>query len=485
MIFNSSLFLLYFLPVFLVIYLLIDRNYKNWFLLGASLLFYAWGAPKFVFVVMASVILDWLIIREMVKSAGGKHRILFWLSVLMNLGMLLYFKYMNFFVAQALTMLSWFGVKHAAWTAIALPVGISFITFQKLSYTFDMSKKAYAPFARIQDYALYIFMFPQILSGPIVRAGQIKGQIEDRSADENINSRLIGFYRFIIGLAKKVLIADTLAGTVNQIFALNSFGLSTGIAWIGAIAYTFQIYFDFSGYTDMALGLARMMGFHLPENFNSPYVSKSITEFWRRWHMTLSGWFRDYIFLPLAYKTSRGMPKEKYMGLRADKVIYLIATSVTFLLCGFWHGAAWTFIFWGIYQGVFLILDRLFLLKFFKKTGKIPAMVITFLITVIGWVMFRSESIGYFYFYVRRMFSFVSGNNTIWLNPKFWTMGTIAVFFAFIGGFKKVEQWQDKLYDLPRDRIIFLFSFFAVLLFVLCEATITSTGFSPFIYFRF
>ncbi len=485
MIFNSSLFLLYFLPVFLVVYLLINVNCRNWFVLVASLLFYAWGAPKFVFVVAGSVIIDYYLIKMLYEKEGSLKKLLFWLSVAMNLGLLIYFKYMNFFVQQFEILFSFTGTTHKSWLSIALPVGISFITFQKLSYVFDISRRTYAPFKKLEDYALYIFMFPQILSGPIVRGGQIMGQIADRSAEENINSRLIGFYRFVIGLAKKVLIADVLAAQVNQIFALNSLELSSGLAWIGALAYTFQIYFDFSGYTDMAIGLARMMGFRLPENFNSPYISKSITEFWRRWHMTLSSWFRDYIMLPLAYKISRKLPKEHYLGLRVDKLIYLIAAIVTFLLCGFWHGAAWTFILWGAWQGLFLVLDRLFLLKFFKKIGGIPSVAITFFITVIGWVMFRSGSIDYFHFYIRRMFSFVSAQNQVWLNSKFWTMMVIAIFFAFFGGFKKIETWQNKLFDLPGNRTIITFSVLAILLFILCEATITSTGFSPFIYFRF
>jgi alginate O-acetyltransferase complex protein AlgI len=485
MIFNSSIFLLYFLPGSLIIYYLLDRQFKNIFLLLVSIFFFAWGTPKFVFYLMGSVVIDYFIIKAISKTEGSLKKTLFWLSVIMNLGLLLYFKYMNFFEGQFDVILGWFGGKHGPWTKIALPVGISFITFQKLAYTFDVSRKTTTPFEKIQDYALYIFMFPQILSGPIVRPGQIVDQIHDRSQQETTDDRLIGFYRFIIGLAKKVLVADTLAQQVNQVFGLSSFHLSSSLAWIGAIAYTFQIYFDFSGYTDMAIGLARMFGFRLPENFNNPYVSKSITEFWRRWHMTLSFWFRDYVFLRLAYATSRKLKKENYAGIQADKIIYLLTTSVTFLLCGFWHGAAWTFIFWGIYQGFFLIIDRLFLLKFFKKIGKIPSQIITFLTIVIGWVLFRSESLDYFHFYIRRMFSFVKTKNEIWLDPKFWTMLCIAIFFSFSGGFKKIEKWQEKLYAKPGTAVILIFSILAILLFILSEATITSSGFSPFIYFRF
>ena len=485
MIFSSSLFLLYFLPILLIIYLLIDRDYKNWVLLIASVLFYAWGAPKFVFVVAGSVLVDYLLIRQMNLKTGTARQWLFWTSVLLNLALLLYFKYMNFFVDQFHVMLGWTGAKPAAWTKIALPVGISFITFQKLSYTLEVYKKRHPVFEKLEDYALYIFMFPQLLSGPIVRPGQISGQIADRSAQDNTDSRLTGFYRFIIGLSKKVLIADVLGATVAEIFALPPAEMSTGITWIGAIAYTFQIYFDFSGYTDMAIGLARMFGFRLPENFNSPYISQSITEFWRRWHMTLSFWFRDYIFLPLAYATSRKLPKERYLGLRADKIIYLIATTVTFLLCGFWHGAAWTFVFWGAYMGLFLIVDRLFLLKYLKKAGKIPSIAITFFLLMIGWLIFRSQNLDEAWFLIRRLFVYRGGENMVWLNSKFWTILVIAVFFSFWGGFKKVESWIEKLYFTPGNALMITFSVIAILLFILSEATISSSGFSPFIYFRF
>ena len=485
MIFSSSLFLLYFLPILLIIYFLIDRSYKNWLLLIVSVLFYAWGAPLFVFWVMAAVVIDFVLIGQMSKKTGPARRWLFWTSVILNLSLLLYFKYMNFFVEQFEVMLGWIGSKPAAWTKIALPVGISFITFQKLSYTLDVYKKQHPVFQKLQDYALYIFMFPQLLSGPIVRPGQIASQIADRSAQENVDYRLTGFYRFIIGLAKKVLIADVLGVTVNEIFSLTSVELSSGMAWIGAIAYTFQIYFDFSGYSDMAIGLARILGFRLPENFNSPYVSQSITEFWRRWHMTLSFWFRDYIFLPLAYATSRKLPKEHYFGIRADKVIYLIATTVTFLLCGFWHGAAWTFIVWGAYMGVFLIVDRLFLLKDLKKAGKVPSIALTFFLLMIGWLIFRAQNLDEAWFLIRRLFQFQGGENMVWLNPKFWTMLVIAIVFSFWGGFKKIEAWIEKLYFTPGNGLIITFSVIAIILFILSEATISSSGFSPFIYFRF
>jgi len=489
MIFSTSLFLLYFLPAFLIIYYLlafIPLTWpKNLFLLLASLFYYAWGAPVFVFVVTGSVLADFIILQQVQHSEGGKRKILFWISILLNLGLLLYFKYMNFFVDQFIILLSWFGSKPAGWTSVALPVGISFITFQKLSYTFDVYKHRHPALTSLPDYALYIFMFPQILSGPIVRVGQISGQIRDRKSQENAYERLIGFYRFVIGLAKKVLIADVLGVTVNEIFSLNSFELSAGLAWIGAIAYTFQIYFDFSGYTDMAIGLAKMAGFRLPENFNFPYVSTSITDFWKRWHITLSTWLRDYLFLPIAYATSRKWKKEKYLGIRTDKLLYCYAAAITFLICGFWHGAAWTFILWGGYMALFLILDRLFLIRWLKRTGRIPQVVFTFLVLVVGWVIFRSESLDFAWFYLRRMFLFVTYPNEIWLNPKFWTILGFAFFFSLWGAWKPIQNWSERLFSTPKNAMVMVFTVLALILFVLSEATITSGGFTPFIYFRF
>ncbi|MCX6280892.1 MAG: MBOAT family protein [Bacteroidetes bacterium] len=485
MAFSSSLFLMYFLPAFLLLLLLFGHKYRNYWILFASIAFYAWGAPLFLPVLLGSVLVDFYLVGRMSRMEGETRQLLFWVLVVLNLGLLLYFKYMNFFIEQLDIFFGHFGANPSPWMKIALPLGISFITFQKLAYTLDVYKRQFAPFKKLEHYAMYILMFPQLLSGPIVRPGQIAAQITDRRSNETLDDRLTGFFRFAIGLAKKVLIADVLGEQVNIIFSMDTLQLSSGIAWIGAIAYTFQIYFDFSGYTDMALGLARMMGFKLPENFNSPYVSGSITEFWKRWHMTLGSWFRDYVFLPLAYSTSRKLPKEKYLGIRADKVIYLIATSVTFLLCGFWHGAAWTFILWGVYQGIFLIFDRLFLLKYYKKAGRIASVILTFFITVLGWVLFRSESLDSFGFYIRRMFAFRGGDNDLWLSPKFWTILVIAMLFSFIGFNKKIESWQNRLYDKPGNVLIISFTIFAMLLFLLSVSAITSTGFSPFIYFRF
>ncbi|MEI6455908.1 MAG: MBOAT family O-acyltransferase [bacterium] len=485
MAFSSSIFLLWFLPLFLILYFLLPYKLKNWFLLLASIFFFAWSAPEFVIVLGGSIITDFVIMRFMRNAESPSRKWLFLLSVIMNLGLLVYFKYMNFFVDQFNSVLNLFGGKPEDWTRIALPVGISFITFQKLSCILEVYKKRHPGFDQFQDYALYILMFPQILSGPIVRPGQISEQITDRREQNTIDNKLTGFCRFIIGLSKKVLIADVLGVTVNEIFALPAGELSSGLAWTGAIAYTFQIYFDFSGYSDMAIGLARMIGFRLPENFNSPYLSTSITEFWRRWHMTLSLWFRDYLFLPLAYSLSRKIPAEKYRGLKTEMLIYIVSALTTFLLCGFWHGAAWSFVVWGLFHGFFIIIDRLFLLKFLKMTGRGPAVLFTFLILVIGWVIFRADNLPAAFIFLGKMFTFGGAENQVWLNSKFWTIFCIAIFFSFWAGIKKVDPWIGKLYESPSNKTMVTIAILAMLFFILNVATITSSGFNPFIYFRF
>jgi alginate O-acetyltransferase complex protein AlgI len=480
--FNSTLFLLYFLPAFFLVYFLLPGKTRNWFLLFAGILFYSWGAPRFLPLLVISVVIDYFLLKDMQRREGSIRSMMLWVSVVMNVGLLFYFKYMNFFIDQVNAGLGMLHISPLKWFAIALPVGISFITFQKLACTFDVYRKTFPGFRSLADYATYIFMFPQLLAGPIIRPGQIAYQIRERRDTSTIDHRLTGFIRFIIGLSKKVLIADVLGITANSIFNLSPSELSCGVAWMGAITYSFQIYFDFSGYSDMAIGLALMLGFKLPENFNSPYLSRSITGFWRRWHITLSYWLRDYIFLPLAYSISRKLPGEKYAGIKTENLIYISATLVTFFLCGLWHGAGWNFIAWGVYQGIFLIFDRLFLLRFLKRTGKVPSILITFLFVTIGWVIFRSTIPGIF---LGKMFLFKGGINDIWFHPKFRTVFALAVIFSFWSINGKIEKWIDRLYHAPSQRVLICMTLLSIVLFIICETNITGADFSPFIYFRF
>jgi alginate O-acetyltransferase complex protein AlgI len=473
MVFSSSLFLLYFLPVFLILYFIIPAKLKNVFALFASILFYAWGAPDFIFIVLITIVIDFYIVAWLSRSTGRKKKYLLAVSIALNIGLLLYFKYANFFVENVNALLQSLGTNEVKWMAIALPIGISFFTFQKMTYAVDVYRGVYHPLKKITDYALYILMFPQLIAGPIVRFNEIAAQIEDRKSNETNNNRITGFFRFTIGLAKKVLIANVLGEQVDILFALEGADYNTITAWLGILAYAFQIYFDFSGYSDMAIGIGRMIGFDFPENFNNPYISQNISEFWRRWHITLGRWMRDYLYIPLG--GNKVSTKRMYFNL-----------WVVFLVSGLWHGAAWNFVIWGAFHGLFLILDRLFLLKFYKRIGKVPSIIITFVIVLVGWVLFRAESMGQASDILIRMFTFEFAADEVFFNRKFYVILIAAIFFSFYGGFSKIEKWQIRLFEKNKglNPVLFMTSI-AVILLIVCLGYITSSGFNPFIYFRF
>ncbi len=485
MVFNSSLFLIYFLPVFLLLYYLADKSYRNWLVILASTFFFAWGAPVFVLVVWVSVIADHYWNRWMNSLGRGRKRH-FILILLYHVALLLYFKYTNFLVDNTNELLRLLDAAPVKWNPVLLPLGISFITFQKISYSIDVYRKHQAPAASLAAYATFIFMFPKILAGPIVRYRDMADTLERPDQAIAYDQRISGFFRFVIGLAKKVLIANTLGESVDMIFAMNAQEMSTILAWTGALAYTFQIYFDFAGYSDMAIGLATMTGFRFPENFNNPYTARSITEFWRRWHITLSSWLRDYLFLPLAYRMSDKWHRKRYAGLKTEMWIYMLATALTMLLCGFWHGAAWTFILWGGYQGIVMIIERLFLLKFYKKTSTYLGWAITFIITVNGWVLFRSENVSAAMNYLARMWSPDMGSTRLLMEPKFISMLILAAVFSFLALIPGIEQWQNRVLSTSlKSTTLVVKTLTAIVLTVVCLAVITSSGFNPFIYFRF
>ena len=473
MVFSSIHFLLYFLPVFLLIYFCLPSGAKNPFALFSSFIFYAWGAPTFIGLLVFSLIIDFYLVQLFEQSEGRLRKRLFQLSVWLNVLLLLIFKYYNFFEQNVYEFLHLFGVEAWGFARIALPIGISFITFQKISYVLDCYSRKVAPQKSLVNYALYILLFPQLIAGPIVRYKEIAAQLIDRRAQDNIENKLGGFFRFIIGLAKKVLIADTLGITVDEIFELSNGQMSTPIAWVGIVAYAFQIYFDFSGYSDMAIGIARMLGFIFPENFNFPYISQSITEFWRRWHITLSNWMRDYLYIPLG-------------GNRVSTSRLYFNLWVVFLISGLWHGAAWTFIFWGAFHGLFLILERLFLIRFLKPLGKIPRTFITFFIVLIGWVFFRAADFSFAWNYLGSMFSFKLGYPEVFLSSKFWFIFIIAALFSFAALLPKFEVKSMNWYSAGNNIFnISLKGLVSLGLGLLCLAQIFSTDFNPFIYFRF
>jgi alginate O-acetyltransferase complex protein AlgI len=474
MVFSSAIFLLYFLPIFLLTYYLVDKKYKNITILLFSVFFYSWGAPKFIFVILGTTLLDFHLVKWMDNTKNELHRrMMLILSLSVNLGLLFYFKYSNFFIENVNAALSVFGGGEILWTKLVLPIGISFYTFETITYVVDVFRRIHKPLKNFWDYQLYIILFPKLIAGPIIRYHDLADQITDRSKNENMDNRLTGFYRFILGLSKKILIANVMGEQADKIFAMDIAGLDTYTAWIGILSYTFQIYFDFSGYSDMAIGLAKMFGFKFPENFNNPYISQSITEFWRRWHMTLGAWMRNYLYIPLG-------------GNRVNSKFRLYFNLwLVFLASGLWHGASWSFVLWGAYHGVFLVLERAFLLKVYDKIGKFPSTILTFFFVIIGWVFFRIESLSDGISFVKRMFAFEFVPN-IEFGTQYFTIFTIAIIFSFFVYTKFGQKIQDMIYhnDYSISRHI-LISSVTLLLLIISISSITSSGFNPFIYFRF
>jgi alginate O-acetyltransferase complex protein AlgI len=486
MVFSSSLFLLYFLPVLLIIYYLMPPRLRIYILLTASLFFYSWGAPKFVFILIGSIIANYYFGNAMHAAEGKKRKT--WLAalIILNLALLVYYKYTGFFIEQFNGLLAIFGSSAMPVLKILLPLGLSFITFQQLSYLIDVARRSCEPAKKLSDYALFVLFFPKILAGPIVRFKEFAPDIANNEIIAPIDDRLTGFFRFTLGLAKKMLIANVLGQHANDIFATEPQLMSVQMAWIGAFAYTFQIFFDFSAYSDMAIGLARMLGFKIKENFNNPYVSVGITEFWKRWHITLCSWLRDYLFLPVAFALSKRMPADRYFGAKTDHILYTAASIVTMAIAGFWHGAGWTFVLWGLYHGVIMALERRYILKYMNKAGRTASAIFTFVLVHFGWVMFRADSTEHAFAYYARMFSFGGGGTSHYIDTQLAVMLVVSVVFSFWALFPGVEKWQNRLYAKQQSfGAISLMVLLAIVMFIISLAAITSSGFNPFIYFRF
>ena len=382
MVFSSSTFAFFFLPAILAAYHLAPRPVRNGLLVVASLAFYAWGAGGFVFALVLSVAINYVIGARLerrvdARDTAGAKRLLA-LGVVLNIALLGWFKYANLAVATWNAGLDAAGVPTLPWAEVALPIGISFFTFHSLSYLVDVYRATARHLVSPLDFALYITFFPQVIAGPIVRFHEIRDQLVQRR--ETFDAFAAGVYRFSFGLAKKVVIADTVAPLANAAFGLPTDQLNTPSAVLGLLAYTVQLYFDFSGYSDMALGLALMFGIRFPENFDRPYASRSITEFWRRWHMSLSRWFRDYLYIPLG--GNRGSNAATYRNL-----------VLVFLVTGLWHGANWTFVIWGGYHGLLLLLERAAGVTRGERARPRAWQGVTILLVMLGWVLFRSPSI--------------------------------------------------------------------------------------------
>jgi alginate O-acetyltransferase complex protein AlgI len=487
MVFSSVTFLCFFLPALLTAYFLVPARYRNLVALAGSLFFYAWGAPQFVFVLIVTSLVDFWCSRAMVKLHGSfRGRLLLGLAVATNLGIFLYAKYMNFFVDQVNHALGGLELESVRWTAVVMPIGISFFTFQKLSYLVDVYRKTAEPASTFGDYLLYVSLFPQLIAGPIVRYHDVSRQLTTRSySDEQF---LVGVWRFSVGLAKKVIIANTLASVADSAFggtqatALNPQTLTCAAAWLAALCYTMQLYFDFSGYSDMAIGLGKMLGFDFLENFNLPYISRSITEFWRRWHISLSNWMREYLYVPLG--GNRVAPWRVYMNL-----------WIVFLLSGFWHGASWNFIVWGALHGAMLTAERLAAKRGMPRWPALLAIPRTFLLVMIAWVFFRAWDLPQAMSFLSVMFTPLAegGTATVTVSSlmslQHYVVLALALLLSFapfeskLGRFKKGwtvagDAWLDRLQLLAR----------AVCCVVMLAGSYTllvSSSFNPFIYFRF
>ena len=471
MVFSSNIFLFFFLPIFLIAYFITPQKFRNYTLLLFSLVFYAYGAPDFVFLLVGECIVNYFLVRGMAKTEKtSTKRLLCGLSVVMALGLLLYFKYANFFMENLNAILGWAHHEPIGWMKVALPIGISFFTFQSITYTIDVYRGTTPPSQKLTDYVLYIMMFPQLIAGPIVNYNSVAAQLVSRTS--TMEDRALGFYRFVIGLAKKVLIANTMALYADQVFGMNYGDLATGTAWIGILAYTFQIYFDFSGYSDMAIGLGKMMGFRFPENFNDPYTSRSVTEFWKRWHMTLGNFIMNYLYIPLG-------------GNRKGKGRMYFNLWLCFLLSGLWHGASWNFVLWGAFHGLFICADKLFLKNLLKKAGTVPSVVITFFLVAMGWVLFRVDTAADAGGFYQALFAFRNGL-TVAGDAQFWCVFALAIAFSFLTLLPFGQRLQDSIFADHYSKPL-LWTMFAItlVLFVLSAGSLCVSDFNPFIYFRF
>ncbi len=470
MLFSSITFLFIFLPLTLLLYYLVPFRMKNYVMLAASLIFYAWGEPVYIILMILSIILNYFCGQDIYEKRDNaramKMSLMF--GVVMNLLILGFFKYYGLLMDTINAILP----IDIPYRVLALPIGISFYTFQAMSYLIDIYRKEVKPQENVLYFALYISMFPQLIAGPIVRYIDIEEQLKERS----INSTKFGegAMYFIRGLAKKVVLANTFGSVYEQVAAMQMGSFSTLTAWVGAIAYAFQIYFDFGGYSDMAIGLGKMFGFEFLPNFNYPYIAKSITDFWRRWHISLSTWFREYVYIPLG-------------GNRCTPSRHILNLLIVWMLTGLWHGAQWNFMFWGLYYGVILILEKYL---WGSKIEKLPSAVqhiYAFVLVLFGWVFFFSPTLGYAGQYLKVMFGI--GAKGIFDKQGFfmiftnWLLIVIAILASAPRGYKLLKKitgcWQSE-----EVRTIVTCAVY-IAMFLLCIAFLVTETYNPFLYFRF
>ena len=480
MLFNSVIFLFLFLPGVWAVYYLPWRKARNPLLLLASLFFYAWGGREQVLVLLLSIVLNYLLGLSFGVSERARKPLLI-LGITLNLSLLAFYKYASFLVSNLNLSLAWLDFTPLAVSSVVAPLGISFFTFHALSYLMDLYRAKAAPQRNPVKFALYLAVFPKILAGPILKYQDAEHQLTDRAVTSH--SFLVGTRRFIIGLGKKTLIANPVAAVADRIFAIPGSELSPEVAWLGIVCFTLQIYFDFSGYTDMAIGLGKNFGFEFPENFSYPYISQSVQEFWRRWHISLSTWFRDYLYIPLG--GNRCSPATHYRNL-----------ILVFVLCGFWHGASWNFILWGLWYGLFLVLERLEFGQVLRKAWRPLRHAYALAVVVAGWVLFRADDLSHALHYFVSLLGLnapTTGQYYLELYVDYEMLLTlvigvvgampVATFLKNLtsNSVKSLGRWsQAAAWSFSLVHLLFLGS-----LFLLSCMAVAGGTYNPFIYFKF
>lgn len=468
MLFSSIVFLFSFLPAVMILYYLLPVRFRNVILLLASLMFYAWGEPVYLFLMLLSILFNYFsgldIARNLQDKRAAKRSLVF--NLIINLAVLGFFKYEGF----VLDTLNGILPVHISYHALPLPIGISFYTFQILSYIIDVYRGNVKVQTNLPNFALYVTMFPQLIAGPIVQYADVDEQLASREVSRTKFGE--GSMYFIRGLAKKVLLANTSGMIFTEVSGLAKGNIAVMTAWLGAFAYMFQIYFDFSGYSDMAIGLGKMFGFEFNMNFNYPYVSKSITEFWRRWHISLSSWFRDYVYIPLG-------------GNRVSKIKHIRNLLIVWFLTGLWHGAAWNFVAWGLYYGVILIIEKYLLSPVLDRLPDVVRHIYSIVLVVIGWVLFFSSSFGQAADYIRVMFGAGAHGFADRESMYLLTSNLILWLILIFGSTPLVHFRYEHMLRTKKWNTTIINSVVYAALFIVCIAYLVTETYNPFLYFRF
>lgn len=468
MLFSSIVFLFTFLPAVMILYYLLPVRFRNVILLLASLVFYAWGEPVYLFLMLLSILFNYFsgldIARNLQDKRAAKRSLVF--NLIINLAVLGFFKYEGF----VLDTLNGILPVHISYHALPLPIGISFYTFQILSYIIDVYRGNVKVQTNLPNFALYVTMFPQLIAGPIVQYADVDEQLASREVSWTKFGE--GSMYFIRGLAKKVLLANTSGMIFTEVSGLAKGNIAVVTAWLGAFAYMFQIYFDFSGYSDMAIGLGKMFGFEFNMNFNYPYVSKSITEFWRRWHISLSSWFRDYVYIPLG-------------GNRVSKIKHIRNLLIVWFLTGLWHGAAWNFVAWGLYYGVILIIEKYVLSPVLDRLPDVVRHIYSIVLVVIGWVLFFSSSFGQAADYIRVMFGAGAHGFADRESMYLLTSNLILWLILIFGSTQLVHFRYEHMLRSKKWNTTIINSVVYAALFIVCIAYLVTETYNPFLYFRF